>query len=258
MSVIPRILYDKCPLCDSRDIVLEAIGDCTGHICYHESMPPKIRWMLCNRCTHVFTEGIFSEETQKLLFDKIGGMGDPDWEFERERKYCSKIVEKVARYKNSGLWMDVGCGNGALMYAADEFGFEAIGIDTRARNVQQIRDLGYEAHCGDITHCTTDKQFSVISMGDVIEHVAYPKLALQAVRRMLEPGGVLFVSTPCYNCQAWKFLNKTANPYWCEVEHYHNFSRRRLYALLNEMGFAPVHYGISERYIVGMEVIALG
>jgi hypothetical protein len=31
-----------------------------------------------------------------------------------------------------------------------------------------------------------------------------------------------------------------ANPYWAEIEHCHNFSRSRLYALLREMGFEPV------------------
>lgn len=46
-----------------------------------------------------------------------------------------------------------------------------------------------------------------------------------------------------------------ANPYWAEIEHYHNFGRRRLYALLSEMGFEPVRDGISERYRAGMEVI---
>ena len=47
-----------------------------------------------------------------------------------------------------------------------------------------------------------------------------------------------------------------ANPYWAEIEHCHNFSRSRLYALLREMGFEPVRYGISERYRACMEVIA--
>jgi hypothetical protein len=40
------------------------------------------------------------------------------------------------------------------------------------------------------------------------------------------------------------------------IEHYHNFSRSRLYALLRETGFEPVRYGISERYRACMEVIA--
>jgi hypothetical protein len=47
------------------------------------------------------------------------------------------------------------------------------------------------------------------------------------------------------------------NPYWGEIEHYHNFSRKRLYALLQNHGFKPADYHISERYRVCMEVIAI-
>ena len=80
---------------------------------------------------------------------------------------------------------------------------------------------------------------------------------LAAARRLLQPGGVLFLSMPHYDCTAWRLLDAAnANPYWAELEHFHNFSRRRLHALLEESGFVPVHYNVSERYRVCMEVIA--
>ncbi|MGB8899283.1 MAG: hypothetical protein WCC90_08670 [Methylocella sp.] len=47
------------------------------------------------------------------------------------------------------------------------------------------------------------------------------------------------------------------NPYWGEIEHYHNFSRKRPYALLEEHGFRPVEYHVTERYRVCVEVIAI-
>ena len=55
----------------------------------------------------------------------------------------------------------------------------------------------------------------------------------------------------------WQALNNAkANPYWGEIEHYHNFGRTRLYALLKECGFEPLLYGISHRYRACMEIIA--
>jgi protein O-GlcNAc transferase len=47
------------------------------------------------------------------------------------------------------------------------------------------------------------------------------------------------------------------NPYWGEIEHYHNFSRKRLYAHLEEQGFRPAEYHISERHRLCMEMIAI-
>ena len=38
------------------------------------------------------------------------------------------------------------------------------------------------------------------------------------------------------------------NPYWGELEHFHNFSRDTLHRLLRDTGFRPVHYAVSERF----------
>ena len=98
---------------------------------------------------------------------------------------------------------------------------------------------------------------SVISMADVLEHMPFPAKGLEAAHRLLESGGVLFVSMPHYDCATWRLLERSnAMPYWMEIEHYHNFSRDRLYRLLAETGFEPMSYAVSERYRVSMEVIA--
>jgi len=81
---------------------------------------------------------------------------------------------------------------------------------------------------------------------------------LKAVSSLLQNGGVLFVSMPNSGSVLWQQLNaNNVNPYWGELEHYHNFSRERLYALLAEFGFEPVRYGISKRYRACMEVVAI-
>ena len=98
---------------------------------------------------------------------------------------------------------------------------------------------------------------SVLSMADVLEHLPFPKEGLQTAHRLIEPGGVLFISMPNTESMPWRLMNRAAaNPYWGEVEHYHNFSRSRLYRLLEDMGFKPLRYGVSERYRACMEVIA--
>ena len=66
------------------------------------------------------------------------------------------------------------------------------------------------------------------------------------------------LSTPNMDNMVWLLLHPNrVNPYWGEIEHYHNFSRKRLYALLEERGFRPAEYHISEGYRVCMEVIAI-
>ena len=62
---------------------------------------------------------------------------------------------------------------------------------------------------------------------------------------------------PSFDCALWRKLDaENACPYWSELEHFHNFSRPRLYALLAETGFKPLRFNVSYRYLIGMEVIA--
>ena len=94
-------------------------------------------------------------------------------------------------------------------------------------------------------------------MADVLEHMPFPRAALDQAWELLADGGLLFVSMPNADCFLWSLLDKNGqNPYWAELEHYHNFGRRRLYRLLEERGFAPRRYGVSQRYRACMEVIA--
>jgi protein O-GlcNAc transferase len=95
-------------------------------------------------------------------------------------------------------------------------------------------------------------------MADVLEHIPFPKVALVAAHKLVAQNGVLFFSMPNRDSMVWRLLHANGvNPYWGEIEHYHNFSRRRLYALLKSHGFRPAEYSVSERYRVCMEVIAI-
>lgn len=41
-----------------------------------------------------------------------------------------------------------------------------------------------------------DQQFDAIVLADVIEHIQYPDLMLQEIKRLLKPGGIVLITTP--------------------------------------------------------------
>jgi hypothetical protein len=51
--------------------------------------------------------------------------------------------------------------------------------------------------------------------------------------------------------------NDGCNPHWSEIGHYHNFTRERLFRLLEGNGFKPLFYNVSERCNSCMDVIAI-
>jgi SAM-dependent methyltransferase len=253
----PRVLYEACPLCAATKIEFLREADCSGRPLYNPIVPRIMKWMRCGDCEHVFTDGIFSPEVCAVIFGKTHENQRPGSDFERQRFVSARMVEKVARHVKSGAWLDVGFGNGSLLFTAAEWGFSPVGLDLRHSSVEVMRELGVEAHCVDLNEFESSTKFTVISMADVLEHMPFPREALVSAKRLLRPDGLLFLSMPNYACMVWRLLDAAnANPYWHELEHYHNFSRARLFALLDQEGFDPIHYSVSERYRACMEVLA--
>jgi len=255
---IKRIIYQACPLCEGSDIPVILGADCSKHPIYRAGLPPVMNWQECRSCGHVFTEGYFDAKAASLVFSMTQPNQTVGYDMERQRPVSSRMVERVARYAPGGNWLDVGFGNGSLLFTAEEWGYVPAGLDLRKDSVQLLKQLGYEAHCLPVEELDYCDRFNVISMADVLEHMPFPKAALTAAHRLLRQGGVLFLSMPNTENMVWRLLHANGvNPYWGEIEHYHNFSRKRLYALLQEHGFQPVEYHVSERYRVCMEVIAV-
>lgn len=253
-----RVLFARCPLCESEKITNIAIGDCSNHALYNNALSPKILWQQCNDCLHIFTEGYYTDNACKIIFGKTHDNQKVGGSIEQNRNVSSKMVEKVLPFASEGSWLDVGFGNGSLLFTAQEYGFKPIGIDLRIDNVNVLKSIGIDSYCEDLSSLSLPEKVSVISMADVLEHIPYPKNALLAANNLLKENGVLLVSMPNTENLLWKLLSdQNQNPYWGEMEHYHNFSRTRLYALLSEFGFEPVRYGISERYRVCMEVVSI-
>jgi protein O-GlcNAc transferase len=257
-SVEPRIRYTACPLCEHADFPLLREADCTRHALYQPGLPPLIRWHRCAACGHVFTDGYFGADALELLFRKTHDNQRLGADVERQRVVSARMIERVARHAAPpGRWLDVGFGNGSLIFTAAEFGYTAVGLDLRAENVDALKRLGFEAHRAPIETYDGRADFSVVSLCDVLEHTPFPKVGLVAAHRLMKPGGVLLASMPNSESIVWRALDQhNSNPYWAEIEHHHNFTRRRLYALLAESGFAPREYAVSDRYRVCMEVIA--
>jgi SAM-dependent methyltransferase len=239
---VTRTPYTSCPLCAgsfSPDREVDGIA-----------------WVRCDACGHSFTAGYFEGEAlRELLARPVHGQ-QVGFMHEDLRLPCSRMVERVAQHVSHGYWLDVGFGNGALLFAAEEFGYLTVGCDIRPELVSQMHAIGMEAELGEIG--SVREGVSIVSMCDVLEHMPDPKAALQHAYRLLrEVRGALLISCPNADAPSFQFHTSAGtNPYWGEVEHFHNFGRARLYALLRECGFEPVSYAVSERYRLCMEVIA--
>ena len=231
---------------------------------WREPLEPFITWVRCGQCEHVFTEGYFTDEALDVLFSNTQHHQVVGNDIELQRNISAKMVERVVNtlgLPNDRLWLDVGFGSGSLLMTASEFGFDVFGVDLRKKNVEDIRHFGIPAYHGTLERTIENVAFkskpSVISMADIVEHEPFPRDVLRCARRLINDSGMLLISMPNASAPLWRFWNKiNLNPYWPEIEHYHNFTRENIYAELHKTGFKPIHYAVSERYRCCMEILA--
>lgn len=257
--------YEACPVCGGSHFMPAGRSDCRRHPLWRQGLPQQLIWLRCGACDHEFRSAYFTPRGMELLFTGANDEQIAGGELDAQRLVWADIVRSVAArlprppwLDGASIWLDIGCGNGGLVFTAGEFGFHSIGVDVRPAAVDGVRALGYEAVVGDVTSFEVTDPVDVVSMADVLEHIPFPRATLARVFATLRPGGVLLVSCPNTDCASWRAADRGgANPYRAEIEHCHNFSRAGLMRLLLDEGFLPVDYQVSRRYKSGMEITAV-
>ena len=150
-----------------------------------------------------------------------------------------------------GRVIDVGCGFGHFLLWASERGWDAVGVEPDAwarertvapgRVVADLADAGADA--------------DLLTLWDVLEHVADPIAMATSLRALLRPGGRLLVCSPDFRAVKlrWPLARRDPQRFHALVrpdEHAVQFTPRGLALTLSRAGYAPVtalHPPLSRR-----------
>jgi SAM-dependent methyltransferase len=151
-----------------------------------------------------------------------------------------------------GRLLDVGCGYGLFLAAAQRQGWECFGIDVSEAGVRYATDqMGLSnIRRGHLLSASyTPASFEVITMFNLLEHVSDPKALLTETFRLLRPNGVLLTRVPnmAFHDLLWKmpgithvgkrkglhYLGGLAPP-----QHLFGFAPRTLSAILESVGYS--------------------
>ncbi len=261
--------YSACPLCGGASVTLGS-ANCAGHGRWHEPLPQTIEWMRCPSCGHVhnrsyWTDVGLAEVVRNAVTEPLAPFSA---HVEARRATCTPVVEKVVgllggyraivNRDSRPTWVDVGCGDGAMIMTAGDYGFAAVGLETRADTVTRLQGLGFNVLQHDFMTVRFEIVLDVLSLVDVLDQIHHPREALRKAAAVLRPGGVLVLGTPDLLSSSWKVMDaEKVNPYWTDFERLHHFSRDRLVALLRESEFEIADFTVSGRGKAGMEIYAV-
>jgi 2-polyprenyl-3-methyl-5-hydroxy-6-metoxy-1,4-benzoquinol methylase len=181
-----------CPICESSDFVT----------LYSLSNGEVVR---CRGCTTVCRKRLVSGESAVQLYNDSSYFDSPFFDVLRVGARTDVQPYPVYRHalrKFEGIvegrrLLDVGCAYGAFLEMARGRGWEVSGVDlseVACAYARQERDL--HVFHGSLEQANyPGNHFSVVTLWDLIEHLDRPLDTLFEVRRILAPGGLLFVFT---------------------------------------------------------------
>jgi SAM-dependent methyltransferase len=103
----------------------------------------------------------------------------------------------ISRRPEPGRLLDVGCAAGSFLLAMGQKGWQAQGVEPAANAAAAARKKGLDVFTGKLEEAAyPNASFDVVTLWDVLEHVADPLATLQEVARILRPGGLLVFSLP--------------------------------------------------------------
>ncbi|MBU3948476.1 MAG: class I SAM-dependent methyltransferase [Proteobacteria bacterium] len=137
--------------------------------------------------------------------------------------------------------LDIGTAGGAFLDAANEFGFDAYGMEPSKDLVERGKSRGLKIEQGTIeNHDFEAHSFDMVSLWDVIEHLPDPKAALIEIRNLLKPNGVLLINFP--DIGTWQSKVAGKKFWWILSVHLHHFSKSTIHDICRRSGLEVLHF----------------
>lgn len=190
-----------CPLCGSAAKLRFAATDrnrtgaadafaCTN---VHAGDHGPVFW--CESCQLGFSLPPAADQLLTLYED----VHDPSYltEVDHRRQHAESILRTIERWHAPGRLLEIGSQVGLLLHAAEQRGWDSVGIEPSRWAVETGRDqLGVQLTQGALETSEFEQgRFDCIVMVDVLEHLIDPLAALRRCHPWLAPGGILALST---------------------------------------------------------------
>jgi len=157
-------------------------------------------------------------------------------------------MERIIGPAGGRALLDVGAYIGVFVEMAAAAGWQAQGVEPSEWAAAEARRRGLDVSIGTLdTVDVPAESFDVVTLWDVIEHLADPAAELDRARTVLRPGGWLVVHTMDIDALIARLMGRRWP--WLMDMHLYYFGKHTLGRLLTEHGYEVVWDGAQGRYL---------
>ena len=189
-----------------------------------------------DRFARIYDERYYSGAGADPLVDYKFELSDPDRTVRQyEWRGITRCIRRLAGDPADLHWLDFGCGNGGLVrYLQAHTGAHAVGFE-EGSVATDARAVGIPILSRDELR-SQEGRFDVVTAIEVLEHTLDPIAELREIRRLLRPGGILFLTTG----NAAPFADRLTRWRYVTPEiHISFFDPHTLAYAMSEAGFRP-------------------
>jgi SAM-dependent methyltransferase len=225
------VVFDADPrhIPRSRDEIIAVYSAASSDVFYE-------RIVRCRRCGLMY---VSPRPKQELITEGYSQAEDKNYvsqEKGRQRTF-EKCLRTIRTMRSTGKLLDVGAASGIFVKIAADAGYEAYGIEpSQWMCAVAKREYGVKVLPGMIEDAKLeDGSFDIVTMWDVLEHTFDPMRTLTSIRRILKPGGFLFINYPRIDDPLARLAGRR---WWFLLSiHLFYFTPRTLSAFLERAGF---------------------
>jgi 2-polyprenyl-3-methyl-5-hydroxy-6-metoxy-1,4-benzoquinol methylase len=160
-------------------------------------------------------------------------------------RLAGRVVDRILkRMPRSLSILDLGCGDGYYLERLREMGFrEVLGTDPSGPMVERCRKRGLNARRAALEDMAAAGDRDLVLLIQVLEHLENPGAAMDGIRGLLKPKGLLLLSVPVCDSLLSRYhrsrfgVNRMEQVRGWDDTHRHAFSLRGLKSLLMDHGF---------------------
>ena len=204
------------------------------------------------------TEVELAEYYEKKYYQVAVGSYEIEYDAEEVLYFKNKIeertyiIEQNLAASNNKRFLDIGCGEGWALNNYKEKGWEVVGLDYSDFGCKKFNSSCQEnLIVGNIYSnlkklIVEKKQYSVVWIDNVLEHVTDPEFLVNEIKDVIEPGGILVIEVP----NDFSFIQKYAidkklvdNEFWVVTpDHLSYFNKEGLSNLLSSSGYQTIDF----------------
>ena len=150
-----------------------------------------------------------------------------------------ELLTRTLREPDSAVRiLDFGCGHGEFLATCSQFGFDAYGVDRAAAKRANSKFARVYPVLGELSAAIGDDKFHVITLFETLEHVDDPRSILEALGKLIVPGGILVLETP--DCAGVTHITREDSWKIQPLEHINAFTADTLRSIAQRCGFLPL------------------